>query len=157
MWSQGTTSGSDRGSAKVGGRGRRGGGGKGGDDGNKGGEEVSYYCCGQKGHIKPNCPKKEEIWRKCNKVGHLQAMCKGAGISGTGGGEGSKRQPEAAQFDTFENCISEVTIGEELLESMMVVVDIVVEAEHQIMGSSHHITSTREGMIKSTVLTASEL
>ena len=46
-----------------------------------------------------------------------------------------------------------MTIGEELPESMMVVVDIVGEAEQQVdkwlgdMGSSHHIKSTREGMI----------
>ena len=47
----------------------------------------------------------------------------------------------------------EVTIGEELPEAMMVVVDIVGEAKQQIdkwlgdTGSSHHIKSTRAGMI----------
>ena len=75
-WSQGTSLGGSRGSRKGGGRGGRGGGGKIGHDGNKGGNEVTSYCCGQKGHIKPSCPKKDETCRKCSKVGHLQAMCK---------------------------------------------------------------------------------
>ena len=41
------------------------------DDDGAGGGDVTCYCCGQKGHIKPNCPKKDEKCRKCNKVGHL--------------------------------------------------------------------------------------
>lgn len=72
-------------------------------------------------------------------------MCQGAGVSGSSGGEGSKKQPEATQFDTFESCMSEVTIWEEFPESMMVVVNIVGEAEQHIdkwlgdMVSSHQI------------------
>ena len=57
------------------------------------------YCFGQKGHIKPNCPKKDEKCRKCGKEGHLLAMCKAASdrVSGSGGGgAGQKKQPEAA-------------------------------------------------------------
>ena len=48
------------------------------------------------------------------------------------------------QFDTFESCACELTIGEELPESMTVVVDVVGEAEQKIdkwlgdTGSSHH-------------------
>ena len=50
----------------------------------------------------------------------------------------------------IESCTCEVTIREELPESMMVVVDIVGEAKQRIdkwlgdTGSSHHIKSTRE-------------
>ena len=61
-------------------------------------------------------------------------MCKASSdrASGSGGGEGSKRQPEAAQFDSFDSYMCEDTIGEELSKAMMVVVDIVGEAEQQI-------------------------
>ena len=158
-WSQGTVSGggrsSDRRSGRGAGRGGRGGGGRGRGDGGRGGKDVTCYCCGQKGHIKPNCPKKDETCRKCDKAGHLQVMCKASSdrASGSGGGEGSRRQPEAAQFDSFDSYMCEVTIGEELPEAMMVVVDIVGEAEQQIdkwlgdTGSSHHIMSSGAGMI----------
>ena len=167
-WGQGTGSGGarnyDRGPGRFTGRGGcgscgRGNGGRGrdedGDEGRAGGRDVTCYCCGQRGHIEPNCPKKDEVCRKCKKAGHLQVMCKASSdrASGSGGGEGSKRQPEAAQFDSFDSYMCEVTIGEELPEAMMVVVDIVGEAEQQTdkwlgdTGSSHHIKSTRVGMI----------
>ena len=76
-------------------------------------------------------------------------MCKvsndRARFGGSGGGEGSKRQPEAAQFDTFESCTYEVTIGEELPESMMVVVDIVGEDTRGWKTRVLRITSSRLG------------
>ena len=81
-WNQGSSSGggrgSDRGSSRFSSRGGRGGGGRGRGEGAAGSKEVTFYCCGQKGHIKPNCPKKDEKRRKCGKVGHLQFMCKAA-------------------------------------------------------------------------------
>ena len=70
-WSQGSSSGSARGAERFSGRGGRGAGGRGRGDGAAGSREVTSYCCGQKGHIKPNCPKKEETCRKCGKAGHL--------------------------------------------------------------------------------------
>ena len=59
----------------------------------------------------------------------------------------------AARFDSFDKYICQVTIGEEFLEAMVVVDDFVGEAEHLEekwlgdTGSSHHIKSTRAGMI----------
>ena len=70
--------------------------------------EVTCYCCGKKGHIKPECPKKSEECRKCGKVGHLQSMCK----SKTDGGSfGGSRAPEADQFDDYDGFACTVTIG----------------------------------------------
>ena len=156
-WSQGTSGGgrgADRGSGRFAGRSGRGSSGRGRGSGGAGSGDVSCYCCGQKGHIKPNCPKKDEKCRKCNKVGHLQAMCKAASdrAGGSSGSEGAKKQPEAGQFDSFDSYMCDVTIGEELPEAMVVVVDFVGEAEHLEekwlgdTGSSHHIKSTRAGM-----------
>ena len=91
-WSQGSSSaggrGSNRGSGRFSSRGGRGGGGRGRGDSRAGSKDVTCYCCGQKGHIKPNCPKKDEKCRKCGKVGHLLLMCKAASerASGSGGG-----------------------------------------------------------------------
>ena len=66
-WSQGSSSGggrgSDRGSGRPSNRGGRGCGGRGRGDG-AAGKDVTCYCCGQKRHIKPNCPKKDEKCRK---------------------------------------------------------------------------------------------
>ena len=63
-------------------------------------------------------------------------MCKGAsdGASESGGGDGTKKQPEAAQFDDYESFVYEVTIEE--LDKWL-----------GDTGSSHHIKSTRDGMI----------
>ena len=99
-WSQGTSAGgrgADRGSGRFGGRSGRGSSGRGRGSGGAGSGDVSCYCCGQKGHIKPNCPKKDEKCRKCNKVGHLQAMCKAASdrAGGSSGSDAAKKQPEA--------------------------------------------------------------
>ena len=101
-WSQVFSSsggrGNDRGSARFSSRGGRGGGGRGRGEG-AGGKDVTCYCCGQKGHIKPNCPKNDEKCRKEGKEGHLLVMCKGASerASGSGGdGARAKKQPEAA-------------------------------------------------------------
>ena len=77
-WSQGTSSGGGRGSDRESGRfssrGGRGSRGRGRGDSMAGSKNVTCYCCGQKGHIKPRCAKKDENCRKCGKVGHLQTM-----------------------------------------------------------------------------------
>ena len=79
------------------------------------GGDVNCYCCGQKGHIKPNCPKKDESCRKCGKTGHLQAMCKSTG--GSGNSEGSRIKPEAGQFEDFDGFNCDATIG--VMEAMV--------------------------------------
>ena len=89
-WSQasGAARNSDRGSGRFSARGGRGAGrgasGRGRGDSASGGKDVTCYCCGQKGHIKPNCSKKDEKCRKCAKVGHLQVMCKEASDRASG-------------------------------------------------------------------------
>ena len=99
-WSQGTSSGggrgSDRGSGRFSDRGGRGIRGRGRGDSMTGNKDVTCYCCGQKGHIKPNCAKKDEKCRKCGKVGHLQTMCKTASnrASRSGSGSGTDGQPK---------------------------------------------------------------
>ena len=49
----------------------------------KSGGDITCYCCGKKGHIKPDCPKRSEECRQCGKVGHLQSMCKSKSEGGT--------------------------------------------------------------------------
>ena len=156
-WSQYSNSGSsrasDRGSGRFSARGGRGGGGRGRSDSTMANRDVSCYCCGQKGHIKPNCPKKDEKCRKCGKLGHLQLLCKSASERASGSGEQRKKQPEAAQFDSFESFMCDVTIGVEHPEVMIVEVDLAGETDQQEgkwlgdSGSSHHIKSTRDGMV----------
>ena len=156
-WCQGSSSGSgrssDRGSGRFSGRGGRGSGGRGRGDSSAGNKEVTCYCCGQKGHIKPNCVKKDEKCRKCGKIGHLQMMCKAASERASGSGDGHKKQPEAAQFDTYESFMCQVTIGEEFSEAMIVEVGLAGESEPPDdkwlgdSGSSHHIKSTQHGMV----------
>ena len=156
-WSHGSSTGtarsSDRGSGRFSGRGGRGNGGRGrGED--AGSKDVTCYCCGQKGHIKPNCAKRDEECHKCGKVGHLQTMCNDASerASGSTKGGDAKKYPEASQFDTYESFACEVTIGEEQPEGMIVEVGLVGESELPDdkwlgdSGSSHHIKSTRDGM-----------
>ena len=77
--------------------------------------------------MKPNYPKKDEKCRKCGKVGHGLLMCKAASerASGSGGGGvGQKKQPETAQFDSFESFACEVFIGHEQPKGMIVEVDL---------------------------------
>ena len=156
-WSHGSSTGtarsSDRGSGRFSGRGGRGNGGRGrGED--AGSKDVTCYCCGQKGHIKPNCAKRDEECHKCGKVGHLQTMCNDASERANGSTKGgdAKKYPEASQFETYESFACEVTIGEEQPEEMIVEVGLVGESEFPDdkwlgdSGSSHHIKSTRDGM-----------
>ena len=161
-WSQGSSSGgergSDRGSGRFSGRGGRGGGGRDGGEGGAGNRDVTCYCCGQKGHIKPNCAKRDEKCRKCGKIGHLQIVCNAASERASERANESnedrhKRQPEAAQFDTYESFVCDVIIGEQLPEAMILEVGLAGELKNQDdkwlgdSGSSHHIKSTRAGMI----------
>ena len=121
-----------------------------------GNKDVTCYCCGQKGHIKPNCAKKDEKCRKCEKVGHLQTMCKTASDRASGSGSGSgtngqRKQPEADEFDDYESFVCEVIIGE--VEAMIVEVDLAGKSDNQDekwlgdSGSSHHIKSSPAEMV----------
>ena len=113
-------SGRGRGRGRQNGRGNRGGrggrgdgGGSGGSyGGGRGGQDIQCYCCGEKGHIRPKCPKRDSVCHKCKHTGHLQSMCKGdkPRDSGNGGGGssggyggygGGPKNPEAGQFDTM--------------------------------------------------------
>lgn len=33
------------------------------------------HCCGERGHIRPECPLRAQRCRQCNRVGHVSAMC----------------------------------------------------------------------------------
>ena len=117
-WSQGSSGGSSgRGSGRYFNRGGRGDVGRGRSDvgasGNFSNKEATCYCCGKKGHIKPNCDKRGEKCHECGKVGHLQTMCEAAGVraSETGGGEDGKKNFEASQFEGYESFACEVFIG----------------------------------------------
>ena len=65
-----------------------------------------------------------------------------------------KKQPKAAQFDTYESFAREVFIGQEQPEGMIVEVDLARSSSQPVdtwLGdtrSSHHIKSTRAGMVK---------
>ena len=173
-WSQGSTSGGskqyDKSGGKYFGRGGRGSGnarnigGRGSgsgcsnvdrrdkDNSGAGGGDVTCYCCGQKGHIKPNCPKKDdESCRKCGRIRHLQSMCKSTDKGGSGGSEGPRIRPEAGQFDDFESFTCEATIG--AMEAMVGEQGFVGKSEQQLdtwlgdSGASYHIKSSSAGMI----------
>ena len=58
-------------------------------------------------------------------------MCKSASERASGSGEQRKKQPEAAQFDSFESFMCDVTIGVEQQEVMIVEVDLAGEADQQ--------------------------
>ena len=104
----GNGSGRGRGDRGKGGRGTENDRGKYDKKGSGGGaSDVTCYSCGKKGHIKPNCPKKDEECRQCGKVGHLQAMCKGKFEPG-----GSGEKDKEANFSVFK---CEVTIGMEAM------------------------------------------
>ena len=160
-WGQSTSSGGakkyDRGSGRSAGRGGRGSsgrgsGGRGRDEG--GSSSIDVIRCGQRGHIKPNCPKKDGKCRKCSKVGYLQSMCKAASdrAGGSSGADGQRKQPKAGQFDSYDSymCDRSVTIGEELPEALMVVVGLVEEAEQLEekwlgdTGPSHQVNPRRD-------------
>ena len=161
-WSQSTGGGrsTDRGSGRFAGRGGRGSAGRGRGDSSSGARELTCYCCGQKGHIKPNCSKKDEKCRKCGKVGHLLAMCKEASeraserasASGSGGGS-NKKAAESAHVDSMEGFKCEVFTGDQQPEAMVVEVDLAGSDQRGNetwlgdSGSSHHIKSTSAGMI----------
>ena len=83
-------------------------------------------------------------------------MCKDVSERASGSsesGEGQKKLPEAAQFDTYESFVCDITIGEEQPEALIFEVDLANESEPADdnwlgdSGSSHHIKSTRDGMI----------
>ena len=151
-WGEGSSS-NGKGNRGDRGRGRGRGRGSGGDrekdktdrgiGSGKGGGDVTCYCCGQKGHIKPNCPKKGETCRKCNMVGHLQKMCKSSG-SGDGA---DKPKPEAGQFEDlpgYESCMCNLVDAEARRSN---VGNQRVNNWLGDSGSSHHIVSSSVGMI----------
>ena len=160
-WGQGSSSGQSKRSDKFGGKASRGGRGSGRERGNNEKRErgssgardsdVTCYCCGQRGHIKPNCPKREEKCRTCGKAGHLSKMCKSGSSS-----EGPRVNPEAGQFDDFESLMCDVTIGEIQAEGLVVEEKFVGKAEQVLdtwlgdSGSSHHIKSSSAGMVNVT-------
>lgn len=93
--------------------------------------QKSNSTSGQKGHIKPNCAKKDEKCGKCGKLGHLQSMCKAASERASGSGDNNdahKKAPEAAQLDSFYGFRCEVIIGTSSPEAMIVEVDLADEA-----------------------------
>ena len=160
-WGQTSNSGGDRGRNK---NSRRGGssssgsgsrGGRGGDrasGGNRGSSsnsdskgELICYCCGQRGHIKPECPKKGEECRRCGKIGHLQSMCKSS--KGDGNASGGSSTPEASQFDTYDGFACSVTIG--AAEAFIGESDASKRVDTWLgdSGASHHIKSSSSGMI----------
>ena len=125
-WGQKSNSGGDKrrekfpvrggGSGSHGGRGGRGGGDRGArtdrdgafKGGSSSGGDVTCYCCGKKGHIKPDCPKRSEECRQCGKVGHLVSMCK---MKSDGGSATLQRAGEAGLSEEYDGFSFTVTIG----------------------------------------------
>ena len=155
-WGQKSNPGADRrrekysvrGGSSSGSRGGRGSGdrGNGREGAAKSSSEVTCYCCGKKGHIKPDCPKKMEECRQCGKVGHLQSMCKSKSEGGT-----SSTHPEAGLSEEYDGFSFDVTIGAEAM-----VVDVAAAKTHFSdiwlgdTGASAHIKSSSENMINVT-------
>ena len=123
-WGQGSTSGGYKGHGKSSnGRGSDSDRGNYGDRGKSesgaGDTDITCYCCGQKGQMKPNCPRKEEKCNKCEKVGHLQDTCKFASENSSENDkeDETKINPEAGQFETFDGFMGEVIIDADHLEA----------------------------------------
>ena len=116
----------------------------------KNGGDVTCYCCGKKGHIKPDCPKRSEECRQCGKVGHLQTMCKSKSESGTS--SGNHGQGEAGLSEEFDGFTCTVTIGS--MEAMIGDAAAVKTKFSDIWlgdsGASHHIKSSSTSMINVT-------
>ena len=116
----------------------------------KSGEDVTCYCCGKKGHIKPNCPKRSEECRQCGKVGHLQTMCKSKSEGGSS--SGNKGQGEASLSEEYDGFACTVTIGS--VEAMIGDAAATKTKFSDIylgdIGVSHRIKSSSAGMIKVT-------
>ena len=127
-WGQKSNSGRDKGRDKNPGRGdssggrgrdRRGNGERGSEDRENSDrrgsdtdddDDVTCFCCGKRGHIRPDCPKGNESCRKCGKIGHLRTMCKSTAKTE---GEGSGGSPafEAGQFEDVSGFAFTATIG----------------------------------------------
>ena len=162
-WGQTSNSGGDRrrdrfparGGGRSGGRGGRGSGDRGSsrdrDGSTKGSSntkgDVTCYCCGKKGHIKPDCPKKSEECRQCGKVGHLQSMCKMKAD-----GAASTSHPEAGLSEEYDGFACTVTIGN--MEAMSGDAAASSTKFSDIWlgdsGASHHIKSSSADMINVT-------
>ncbi|XP_046408204.1 uncharacterized protein LOC124172760 [Ischnura elegans] len=37
--------------------------------------QLTCYCCGEKGHTRPRCPKRKSTCEKCGKKGHISKVC----------------------------------------------------------------------------------
>lgn len=82
-------------------------------------------------------------------------MCKDANerAGASSNGAETKKQPEASQFETYESFFCEVLMGEQQPEALIVEVNLAGESQFEDgewlgdTGSSHHIKSTRDGMI----------
>ena len=72
--------------------------------------DVTCFCRGRRGHIRPNCPKRYESCRECDKIGHLRTMCKSTAKTG-GGPSGGSPAPEAGQFEDLKVFACHATIG----------------------------------------------
>ena len=116
----------------------------------KSGGDVTCYYCGQKGHIKPDCPKRFEACRQCGKVGHLQSMCKSKSDGGTS--SGNQGHGEAGLSEEYDGFACTVTIG--IVEAM---IGDAAAAKTKLSdiwlgdsGASHHIKSSSANMINVT-------
>ena len=158
-WGQKSNSGSDKRRDKISGNGgsnnQSGRSGKGGGDrgesskgGGKTNSDVTCYCCGKKGHIKPDCQHRREECRLCGKVGHLQSMCK----MKSEGASSLQRAAEAGLSEEWDGFACTVTIGK--VEAMLGDVTAVGTQFSDIWlgdsGASHHIKSSSARMINVT-------